>query len=223
MKAIKQHKVIVVGLPKTGTSTLDVMLRILGYHVTGPDIDFQKGDEVLLNEKFVEFDAFQDYPWCFEWQNFVDIDYVKFIVLTRNKNSWWKSFYDSYGRKGTKYLSYPYLNIEKEETNKSKFLDYFDRHYNVIKKTAQVHPNRFLFLDIKNFEWKELCYFLGEDIPKNLFGQIVKKPHVNKHRLKTSTRRGYNTYKRIKKLIIKIIGIANYNRTMLFLRKNNLA
>src|SRR5690554_5541302 len=81
------------------------MLRMLGYEVSGPDINIDIGEEVQLTEYFNQATAFQDYPWCFEWKRIRGHCNLKFIILYRNKESWWKSFYESYGGLGMKYLS----------------------------------------------------------------------------------------------------------------------
>ncbi|MFD2823336.1 sulfotransferase [Lacinutrix iliipiscaria] len=218
----KKHKVIVVGLPKTGTSTLAVMLRMLNYKVTGPDANYKIGDLPFLNKKFNEFDGFQDFPWCFEWDKFLDNDKVKYIILNREKESWWKSFYESYGRKQERYLSYPFFKISKELKNKPQFLNYFDTYYETLNTYAAKYPERFLSISIKTFEWQELCDFLDEDLPTNMLGQLVKKPHVNKERSKNAQTLRYKITNQLKKKISSIIGKENWRKIVIFFRKNGV-
>lgn len=175
----KKHKIIVVGLPKTGTSTLASMLRILHYDVTGPDGDYNKGDLEVLNQKFQDYDAFQDYPWCFEWERFLDNPQVRFVVLKRDNISWFKSFYESYGRQQDSYMSYSFMNILKCLKNKDQFLEYFNTYYERADVCAKKFPERFLIVSIDTFQWEGLCLFLNEPIPKTMFGRPVKKPHAN--------------------------------------------
>ena len=208
-----------IGLPKTGTSTLAVMLRMLNYTVTGPDIQYTFGDAVYLDKTFNYYDGFQDYPWCFEWQRFLKCENAKFIVLKREKESWLKSFYESYGKDKEGYLSYPYMGILKETNNRDKFLNYYDRYYNIANDYAKKSPNRFLFLSLKTFEWKDLCDFLDEKPPTNLLGGKVKKPHINKKNYKKDKSRF--TYKSKRKLQ-SLIGKHYWNRTITFLRKNGI-
>nr|WP_321233392.1 sulfotransferase [uncultured Psychroserpens sp.] len=218
----KKHKVIIVGLPKTGTSTVTIMLRILGYDVIGPDGDYNKGDIALLNQKFEAHDAFQDYPWCFEWERFLDKPEVKYIILKRNEASWFKSFYESYGRTGARYMSYPFINIRKDIKNKNQFLEYFKRYYNKANQYAENYPKRFLTISIDTFLWEDLCLFLNEPIPKTMFGKPVKKPHINKkyHISKPTSINKFRSKLRV--YIVPIIGRKNWNTIVAFLRKNKI-
>lgn len=218
----KDKKIVVVGLPKTGTSTLTVMLRILGYKVTGPDIAFKPQDVIYLERNFEVFDAFQDYPWCFEWERYISDPRVLFIELKRDKLSWWKSFLNSYGGKGKGFLSYPYFGIEKYQENKELFIDFFVNYYANFESFKLREPERVLTIDVGVFGWEELCAFLKEPLPRDIFGKLVKKPHVNKlnYLNKNATRTIF--LKKIKKLLIPLLGIENWQKTVIFFRKNGL-
>lgn len=216
----KKHKVLVLGLPKTGTSTLAVMLRMLGYKVTGPDIAFKKGDSQYLLNRFENCDAFQDYPWCFEWKQFLDYENVKFIILKRNTESWWTSFYESYGGKELKYLSFPYFGISKVTANKSQFINYFNAHYREIETIREQHPSMFLEIQIKDFSWEELCSFLNEPIPKNIFGKPVEKPHANKKQIHNRNTFRTQLIRKIRRFFIALIGEDRWNKFIVFMRKN---
>jgi hypothetical protein len=212
----------VIGLPKTGTSTLAVMLRMLNYKVTGPNVDFSKGDHERLKQMYLEYDGFQDYPWCFEWESFLEDPKAKFIVLKRDKESWYKSFYESYGGKEKKYLSYPYFEISKQPDTKNQFLEYFDAFYLQLDSYIKNQPDRFMEVSIDEFEWEQLCSFLNEELPKNILGKLVKKPHVNKNNIKTVKTLKYKILNYSKKNISYVIGKDNWVKLVIFLRKNNV-
>ena len=211
-----------MGLPKTGTSTLAVMLRMLDYRVTGPNIDYSKGDSALLHSLFQDYNGFQDYPWCFEWQKFLDHSEVKFIILKREKESWYKSFYESYGGKEDRYLSYPFFGITKTPENKSEFLSYFDSYYASINEYQKKNPERFLEVSVKSIEWNQMCQFLNEELPKNIFGKVLQIPHVNKQKAKTSKTFKYKVLDFFKRKISWVIGEDNWVKLVIFLRKNNI-
>ncbi len=217
----KKHKVLVVGLPKTGTSTLAVMLRMLGYSVTGPEIKF-KGDASYLVNQFEAFDAFQDFPWCFEWKQLINDPRTKVIILKRDEASWWESFYKSYGYKGQRYLSYPYFKLEKNSNNKQQFIDFYRNHYQTFDKLKTENQNKYLCINIKTFEWSELCDFLDEPMPKNIFGKFSNKPHVNKKHGDSKHTNYHKLKVYFRKKIIPIIGMSNWNKIMVILRKNGL-
>ena len=42
------YRVVAIALPKSGTTSLAVMLKLLGYHVTGPNPELQRGDTPAL-------------------------------------------------------------------------------------------------------------------------------------------------------------------------------
>jgi hypothetical protein len=222
LKKTKPLKIIIIGLPKTGTSTLTVMLRMLGYTVFGPDIDFIKGDDKLLLQKFEQGEAFQDYPWCFEWQRFTTVNNIKFIILYRDREEWWKSFMQSYGNSGENYLSYPYMNIPKLEKEKNTFLKYYDEYYKKANQFMEANPNICFRTSIKTISWNAICSFLNEDIPINLIGNISKIPHVNKKNYKLKHSFQYRILKHIKEAIIKLLGVANYLKLTSFFHRNRV-
>lgn len=194
------------GLPKTGTSTLAVMLRILGYSVSGPEINFKKGNTELLESLYSQYNAFQDYPWCFEWHHFMDNEHVKIIILYRDPESWWQSFYKSYGRGKEGYLSYPYMGLSKIEEIKPEFLEFFNKYYEGLAAVSKGEAHRFLYIDIKSLTWNKLCAFLEEELPTDLWGRISKIPHANKKNFKNRLSIKYKFKKLLKGLLFKILG-----------------
>ncbi|MCF1191222.1 hypothetical protein LRR18_06450 [Mangrovimonas sp. AS39] len=215
----KTHKIIVVGLPKTGTSTLTVMLRILGYHVTGPDVHYTYGDIDGLKKQFESYNGFQDYPWCFEWERFINDERVLFIELTRDKEAWWQSFYESYGGKGTSYLSYPYFGLQKQLDQKSHFINYFEGYYSNFRAFKTLYPDRVLSRHVKDLDWKDLCGFLNEPLPRTFFNTLVKKPHVNKHHSKQRTSFKYKTLNYIRAVLLPVLGPVLWLKITVYLRK----
>src|SRR5690606_3500825 len=103
-----------------------------------------------------------------------------------------------------------------------EFLNYFDGYYKNLNDFSQKYPDRFLNLNIQSFEWSELCEFLQEPLPKNLWGELVKKPHVNREKSKIVGKKTYKISKLLKKQIIGIIGKTQWNRVIIFFRKNGI-
>jgi hypothetical protein len=217
-----KNKVIIIGLPKTGTSTLTVMLRVLNYRVTGPNIDYYYGDKKYLRKKIEQFDGFQDYPWCFEWKEFLDVETTKFILLKRNVDSWWESFYKSYGGLNENYLSYPYIRISKTNENKNAFVSYYEDYYTRAEKCLTTTGNKYLLLHIESLSWDELCSFLEEDIPKNILGKRIGVPHINKNNHHKRATLKFKIQNKIKKVFVKFLGQSRYLKIVTFLRKNEL-
>lgn len=208
------------GLPKTGTSTLAVMLRILGYSVSGPEIHFNKGNSELLESLYSQYNAFQDYPWCFEWQQFKNDQQVKFIVLYRNSEFWLQSFYKSYGKGQEKYLSFPYMGISKIEENKREFLEFFDQYYGRLAAASKDEAHQFLFVDIKSITWDKLCVFLNEKVPTDLWGRVSQIPHANKKNFKNRESNRYKYKKLLKGWLLKILGEDLYFKISNLINRN---
>jgi len=218
----KPYKIIVIGLPKTGTSTITVMLRMLGYEVSGPEINFIKNDDDELFLRYEQANAFQDYPWCFEWKQFCNMKNVKFIILYRDRYKWWESFYNSYGKQGVNYLSYPYFNMPKNKENKSAFLEFYDTYYKEARKHQRENPKNFYYTETLNLSWIELCEFLNEKIPRNLIGRISKIPHANKYNYKRKRSIVYSIINYGKNSFIRLFGLSNYRKITSFFHKNRI-
>ncbi len=222
MRNKKTHKIIVIGLPKTGTSTITVMLRMLGYKVSGPDIDIIKGNDFHLAQRYNQANAFQDYPWCFEWKQFCEKKEVKFIILYRDREKWWNSFYNSYGGQGNNYLSYPYFKIFKNQENKAVFLRFYDSYYKEAEKYQKENPKNYYFTEISKISWIDLCKFLNEKIPRTLFGKISRVPHANKNNYKQKQTIFYLISKYVKNNLIRFVGMSNYIKIVSFFYKNKI-
>ena len=195
------------------------MLRMLGFEVTGPDIHYKYHDTAYLDKKFSEYSGFQDFPWCFEWKRFVEVPNIKYIILKRDFESWWMSFLESYGKPKEEYISYPYMKLSKIKENKLLFRDYFETYYNDADAYASQYPGKVLSVNVKSFGWEELCDFLDLKPPRNIFGQVVKKPHINKKNAQSKQMSGFKTQKKIKDTILKLLGQKYYLKFVLFLRK----
>ncbi|GGG52999.1 sulfotransferase [Bizionia arctica] len=215
MSAINNNKVFVLGLPKSGTSTLATMLRVLGFSVTGPNPYIE--DIIALNNTFERYEAFQDYPWCFEYPSLLKNKEVKVILLKRNKESWVKSFKESYGGENKKYLSYKYMKLSKQESD-AVFYDYHDKYYDDALNFLVTNQIPFIEMSLEHLNWKSICDFLGKTIPKNMFGMTSKIPKVNsENHKKKGTLTKYA--KPLKKQLHSLLG-KNYFKLTSFIYKN---
>jgi len=89
-------KVFGIGFHKTGTKTLKQALTILGYKVSGPNLELV--DELSQNkydaafELVNRFDAFQDNPWPLLYKTLDEnFEGSKFILTRRDDEKWIKS------------------------------------------------------------------------------------------------------------------------------------
>ena len=211
-----KDKILIVGLPKSGTSTLTVMLRILGYSVTGPS---PVNNNKFLDKEFEKFNAFQDYPWCFEYKYLLEKHNMKIIVLKREPLKWANSFKKNFGGNGINYNCYNYLEISKNEPD-YKFVEYHEDYYYDAIKFLNTKGFSYLKIDLENLNWKDICQFLQKPIPKNAFGFTTKIPKTNSNNHKKK-RFYFKFIKLLKKIALSALG-KNYLKFSALYHKNKL-
>ena len=169
-----EQKVFCIGFFKTGTTSLDKALSILGYRTvhflrTGKE---PKEGWISLFQRY-NYDAISDAPLNHP-KFFMKLDKEfpnsKFILTIRDSESMIKS-YENFV-KGSPY------EIRDEEDWKRR-LNNFERHNQQVKDYFKDRPNDLLIFNIIGGEgWKELCKFLNKAIPNKPF------PSKNKGRVK---------------------------------------
>lgn len=179
-----KQKVFVVGFHKTGTSTLAKALDILGYRVDGPSSAafryFVYSDSKALVNHIERYDAFQDDPWFFMYE-FLYQEYpdAKFILTNRDVDGWYRSVVDHFGEKLTEARRHLYKGVTApagEQLYKSTYRAHIDR-----VRDFFAEKENFIELDVTQVvTWSVLCDFLGEPVPKNVFGRKAHSlPRVN--------------------------------------------
>src|SRR5690606_22305029 len=212
---VKNKKVLILGLPKSGTSTMATMLRMLGYRVTGPNPYIQ--DFESLKETFDAYEAFQDYPWCFEYPTLLKNIDTKVIVLKRDKESWVKSFKESYGGEDKNYLSYKFMKLSKNESD-SVFYDYHINYYEEALTFLIGNKLNYIEISLSNLSWKSVCEFLNTPIPKNMFGMVSKIPRVNSKNYRKTGSFFFIFKKHLKKQLHTILGKKYFKLTSFIYR-----
>jgi len=114
------------------------------------------------------------------------------------------------------------MNLSKTPENRDAFLNFFDAYYAEVAQQATEFPKRFITLNIGDFEWKDLCAFLNEPLPKTVFGQVARKPHANKKHSLVRKTKAYELQRYIRDFFLPIIGLKKWNSMVVFLRKNNI-
>ena len=177
-----QTKVLVIGLSKTGTSTLKAMLTDLSYRVCGPRKDLlrevRNENFAALNPVLEAYDAFEDWPWPLAYRYALELygPNVKFILTTRIDESKWLSSITNHGygmglfkSMNSTYGYYRPFGKEKE------FLNIYNNHNAEVRAFFTDYPNQFLeFCLEKGDGWDKLCAFLNAPI------QEKRVPHRNK-------------------------------------------
>ncbi|OQY37243.1 MAG: hypothetical protein B6229_08730 [Spirochaetaceae bacterium 4572_7] len=177
-------KIFGIGLNKTGTTTLGVCGKILGYHGKSYDIGLLK--DVILNNDFTaikkvveKYDLFEDWPWPLIYK---ELDQMfpgsKFILTVRKNEEIWLNSLKKHSLRtppitnNCEKLAYGYTYPRGHE---KEHLEFYRQHNDSVRSYFKGREQDFIELCWeKGHGWKELCDFLGKDIPNIPF------PHKNK-------------------------------------------
>jgi len=181
------EKVFGIGLSRTGTSSLNAALQILGYqsiHWMNPATR-----DLIHQQDFLLFDAFTDIcvSHQFEWLYYTYPN-SKFIMSTRPVQSWSKSVNDHYlyqhGTNGPRALSaasnkrrFRNLGGQMEANLYAHHESWPEAHAAFTKRVHAFFKdkpeNRFLEMAIVAGEgWEKLCPFLERPMPKAEFPNL---------------------------------------------------
>jgi len=194
MAKLKTPKIFVIGLSRTGTTSMCGALEFLGYRV----LHYPDTKDVIhktLAGRFDwdvldEYDAFADgAPAAFYRELDKQCPGSKFILLTRDEEPWLKSCKMKIKNKHTS---------AKESAWEHTFVyvlraclynrHYFDevafsrarrRHTEDVRRHFRKRKGDLLVMDIKE-GWEPLCEFLGVPIPLRQTGPPVKFPSYKK-------------------------------------------
>ncbi|MCF7805933.1 MAG: hypothetical protein K9N46_15720 [Candidatus Marinimicrobia bacterium] len=194
------HKIFGVGLQRTGTTSLDRALQILGYRaIHGPYELIHGLDSELLNQ----YDAFTDNPVPLLYQE-LDRAYPgsKFILTVRPLEDWLGSVewlftqgYSTYQREKFPEIHQIHEAIYgRKMFDREVFAETWRRHREEVQNYFQDRPGDLLVLDLhENFNWETLCPFLETEIPNQRIP----------HRHKGTTVLGWSS--RLKNMLFKAI------------------
>ena len=195
-------KIFGIGLNKTGTTTLGIILKDLGKKHCSYSFDIlnecRKGKFKRFFETISRNDSFEDWPWPLYFR-LIDIYFPnsKFILTTRISADVWLESLKKHSLKTSKRhdrclaygLEYPHLD--------EKYMkDFYTNHNKNVRDYFKDRNNDFLEICWERGDNLEKIYtFLNKPIPANL-----SVPHLNKA---TSKKTAYNI-QRLKKLGINI-------------------
>lgn len=176
---MKKTKVICVGLPRTGTTSLGASIRYLGYNHLSYKEENQKlfkNDKISSLMKIIEnYDSFDDTPWPFLYKQidrlFPDSKFI--LSIRKTPEIWFKSICNLRDILGpSKDHSPPY-------DEKDKQINRYLRHNNDVQKYFENIPNKLLIVCWENGDgWKEICSFLDHSLPEIPFPHAHKTPSV---------------------------------------------
>jgi hypothetical protein len=159
-------KIFGIGLAKTGTTSLNDALAILGISSLGcPDSisavrRFDAATDGIVAGRFEELD--RAFPGS------------KFIYTVRNRESWVRSYTRHHRRKEPSLKGHEELTRSlygTTGTEEDMLLDAYDRHERHVLEYFRDRPDDLLVMDIceGTVDWKPLCEFLGKPEPDEPF------------------------------------------------------
>jgi Sulfotransferase domain len=188
-------KVFCIGFHKTGTTSLELALRKLGYRVTGSfgtkDPDIADKVHEMAYAMAADYDAFEDNPWPILYRE-LDQRFPgsKFILTRRPAEAWIRSQVRDFASTETPMRRWIYgANAGCPEGNEEVYKARYERHNREVLDYFRDRPGDLLVIDLPaDAGWEKLCRFLGHDIPAEPF------PHANKASL---SRRIKNFFKKL--------------------------
>jgi len=190
-----KEKVFCIGFHKTGTTSLEVALKKLGYRVTGAfgtrDPEIAGKVHQMAYAMVSDYDAFEDNPWPILYRELDErFPGSKFVLTRRPTESWIRSQVNDFGLTETPMRRWIYgEDAGCPEGNEDTYIARYERHNREVLDYFKDRPDDLLVIDLPNDDgWSRLCPFLGHDIPDEPF------PHANKASL---TRKLKNWFKRL--------------------------
>jgi hypothetical protein len=177
-------KIFIVGFHKTGTSSIGKALQILGFTVCGSlkeahnygNIEKKEFKNYILDKAKLnlnKFDSFQDTPWFLMYKElYYMYPNAYFILTTRNTKDWIKSVQKHF-EKNRYYFHEIIYGSYDSILCQTAYINIYEEHNKAVKHFFVENKN-FISLDVKDFNWTNLCEFLNETKP------VWKFPHTNK-------------------------------------------
>jgi hypothetical protein len=178
-------KVFGIGLNKTGTTTLGVCLKELGYNTKGYTRNSKKllrqivldGNYRNVNPTVFQYDAFEDWPWPLIWP-YLDKQWPgsKFILTLRKTPEEWLESVKMHSKNSTpipisRKAAYGFYYPFGHE---SEYIEAYCRHERKVREYFKYRESDLLVINWDEGDgWEELCRFLGCPVPD------ISLPHAN--------------------------------------------
>ena len=180
-KARQGGKTLVIGLGKTGTSTLGVMLKTLGYDVCGPNKPILRavraGDLSAFDPALDAHDAFEDWPWPLAYRHAVERfgKSAKFILTVRaSAENRRRSLEDhAYGVDPLRSMRLA-IGRYRPFGHEAEMIRIYEDHNREVRAFFADRADQLLEFCLEAGDgWDKLCLFLGRPRPD------VPVPHAN--------------------------------------------
>jgi hypothetical protein len=176
---MKTPKVFCVGFQKTGTTSMEAALGMLGYRVTSI-FGHEDRDLEALRRGFVargleiaaRVDAVQDMPWPLMYRE-LDAAFPgsRFILTWRDSDRWLASICRHFGRNPDILQALTYgADAAFPVGHEARYREVFDRHNAAVRSYFRDRPGDLLEMNLAAGDgWAALCGFLGVPVPEGPF------------------------------------------------------
>jgi len=183
--SVVTEKVFVIGLQKTGTTSLGAAIESLGYHLGGGfRLNHPRGVPLPLPitqaklaaaaQSFaLRADAFEDNPWPIVFRE-MDRAFPgsKFILTRRDPGTWIDSMVRHFGAETSSLRTFVF-GAGAPAGNETAYVCRYQRHIDEVLAYFAQRPKDLLVINLEDADWAELCGFLGKPVP------LVPFPHKN--------------------------------------------
>lgn len=189
--ARSKQKIFGIGWAKTGTTTLGECCRIMGYRHRTRKFDLvdglAKGDLSRILAVAGAHDSFDDWPWLLVYRALDEaFPGSKFVLTIRDPEPWVKSYFNMLRNQGEPsprmnrirsiLYGFPFPDVTPEQ-----LVARYERHNAEVLEYFKDRPGDLLVVDwSKGHGWRELCAFLGHDLPDVPFPQMNKGVYSDK-------------------------------------------
>jgi hypothetical protein len=182
-------KVFCIGFQKTGTTSLELALRRLGYRVHsifGKDLPLEalRAQYVARGlEIAARYDAVEDMPWPLMFRE-LDAAFpgARFVLTWRDTDRWLASICSHFGRSPAVLQQLTYgADAPYPVGHEARYRAVYDAHNAAVRAYFRDRPGDLLEINLGRGDgWPALCGFLGLPVPDEPF------PHVNDTRTRRS-------------------------------------
>lgn len=174
------RKVFGIGWAKTGTKTLGECCEILGLSHQGPDLslarDLRSGDLTRIMSIAGQKQAFEDWPWLILYRE-LDEAFPEslFVLTTRSPERWLRSYRNMLAAQGVASSEMNEVRsilygLPFPDVTDDQLLERFKKHNADVRRYFSGRADNLLVADWETgCGWRELCRFLGMDIPRRPF------------------------------------------------------
>lgn len=184
-------KVFGIGWAKTGTTTLGECLRTLGYRHQSQRLDLVRdvgeGNLEMVTSVAAESESFEDWPWLLLYREFDELfPGSRFILTVRQEDRWLRSYRNMLEGQGEasgemNEIRRILYGLPFPDVTSDQLLARYRSHNREVMRYFSQMPERLLVVDWeKGHGWREVCGFLGHEVPDTAF------PHANRGRYSTA-------------------------------------